>query len=327
MKKLLVIALAVVMVFGLATSVALADDPSTVTIDWGDGEVTAPGEGWTGGYGSGWINVGVNTGDALAGFTSWGSLISGSYTATDFNNNASNTGIDSFSAYLNANVVNGYIDTGCERLTSIRSDAGERSWSYVGVVDGEASMAYRTTTYFANMTDFSGGDPGYQLAGNHNIVVTDADYYDIHRGIDDNRGNSAVLNAYGGLYTLDPVSATLDCMSARASDYQSLNFGCTEGIAGWGAPGVDRFEATGDGSFDLTATGNNSVYLPIYYGGLNDLGDQTGVGVTQTAVFSKTTTPGGSVTFHAPESGPAYWQVIANFTDGLDVDGYSITAY
>lgn len=233
MKRKIAVALAVALAgVMLFSGVALADDPTTVDVDWS---------------GSGWVGVEVDTGDAYAGFGTGGDSISGSYSATDSNNNPYNYGVDNFSAYLNAYVENGEIDTGCLRTdsTGMYGSAGQYSWSYVGVDDGSASMAYRSTTNFAQMTD---GSYGYQLLGGHNIVV-DADSYYIDRGIEDGRGNSGYLEAWGS------GTATLDCMTSGASGCWSLTFG-----RGGGCYTDANFNATGTaGHFEVTGEGNTSI--------------------------------------------------------------------
>lgn len=247
MKKLIGIALVLALAVMLMPGAVFADDPATVTIDWGDGTVTAPGSGWTGGYGTGWINVGVNTGDASAGFTTGGDSIRGSYTATDSNNNPYSYGVDNFSSYLNAGVANGYINTGCNRDSSyagMYGNAGQSSYSFVQAYGGTASMAYRSTTNFAGMVD---GSYKYQLPGGHNIVA-DASSYFMNRSINDGRGNLASTNAAGS------GTATLDCMSAEASGRWTLQLG-----TGAGCYKDANFNATGTGVFTAHVEGNTST--------------------------------------------------------------------
>jgi len=232
MKRRIAVALAValagVLLFG---SAVLADDPTTVDVDWD---------------GSGWVGVEVDTGDAYAGVGTGGDYIFGSYSATDSNNNPYNYGVDNFSAYLDASVGNGGIETGCIRTdsTGMYGGDGQESWSVVYVEDGYADMAYRTTTNFAAMKDCC---YKYQLPGGHNIVV-DADYFEMYRGIDDNRGNSGYIEAYG------TGTATLDCMSAEASGCWSLRLG-----RGCGCYTDASYNATGSGTFEVTGVGKNSV--------------------------------------------------------------------
>jgi len=197
--------------------------------------------------GSGGVWADVDTGDAEAGFITGGDAISGSYSARDANDNPYSYGVDSFSTLFTGSVTNGLMNTGCLRTdsTGMYGAAGQLSWSIVDVEDGTASMAYRSTTNFAQMTDAT---YGYQLSGGHNIVVN-ADDYEIDRGILDGRGNSGTLFATGS------GSATLDCMSAGASGVWDLVFG-----RGAGCYTDANFNATGSGGhFAVTGTGVNSV--------------------------------------------------------------------
>ncbi len=233
-KKILVsLCLALIMLLGIP-SAALAADPTEFHISWD---------------GSGWVGAGVTAGDDVsAGFETGGDAIAGEYTALDSNDNPYNYGVDSFSALLNADVTNGYIGASCLRTDSyagMYGPAGQGSWSGVFVDGGTASIAYRTTTNYAQMRDCS---YGYQLPGGHNVVV-DADYYEIGRGIADGRGNSGELQAWGS------GTAVLDCMSAEASGCWSLKLG-----RGCGCYTDASFTATGsDGHFEVTGTGVNSV--------------------------------------------------------------------
>jgi len=231
-KRIFGFLLTLVMVLSLTIgSVALADDPTEVTTTWS---------------GSGSLAVSTNTGDATAGFITEGAGISGSYTTKDFNDNPYSYGVDTFSAYLNASVTNGYIDSGSERLTSKTSaygDPGQTSWSFVSVTDGTASMAYRTWTNYAAMKD-----PGYtyQLPGGHNIVAS-ADSYTIDRGIQASDGSWANTLITGS------GTATLDNMVSEAS--------ATGVRLGWGGGCYTdaSFSATGTGTFTLTGVGDTSA--------------------------------------------------------------------
>ncbi len=231
-KRILGIALVVSILASLLLgSAVLADDPTEVKITWDGG---------------GGVGVTVDTGDAEAGFATFGDRIIGSYSTVDSNNNPYSYNVDNFSAYLNAYVENGYIGSSSERLTSKESmygAPGQTSWSYVSVVDGTASMAYRTTTNYASLIDPS---YGYQLSGGHNIIV-DAGSYLIDRGVEASDGTNA--------YTLITGSGTavLDNMTSGASAT-----GVTLGRGG-GSYTDANFSATGDGSFTLSATGDTSV--------------------------------------------------------------------
>jgi len=231
-KRILGIALIVAMLASLLVgSTVLAADPTEVTTTWS---------------GSGSVGVTVNTGDTTAGVITEGSGISGSYTTKDSNDNPYGYGVDTFTAYLNASVEDGYIDTGSERLTSKESmygAPGQTSWSFVVVDDGTASMAYRTWTNYASLKDPS---YGYQLSGGHNIIA-DADAYLINRGVQASDGTNASTLITGS------GTAVLDNMVSEAS--------ATGVRLGWGGGCYTdaNFSATGTGTFTLSATGDTSA--------------------------------------------------------------------
>lgn len=266
MKKLifgcLALVLALVAMLGLP-SIALADSPTTVVVNWS---------------GAGGVDTDVNTGDSNAGFNTFGDNVAGSYTATDSNNNPYSYGVDNFSSYLNAGVVNGYISTGCLRINSysgMYGSGGQLSTSNVAVVNGTASMAYRSTTNYAAMVDAS---YGFQLPGGHNFDVN-AEDYTIDRSIDDARGNSASVLAVGS------GAAVMDCMSAEASGVWTLKLG-----QGAGCYTDANFNATGAGAFTATVDGNNqttSVYGTTNMGQVHTM-TWTGGGACSIPDFSMT---------------------------------------
>ena len=246
MKKILFsVIIAMVMLFTVA-SIALADDPTTTIVTWNGG---------------GNVGATVNSGDSNAGVNTGGANINGTLTVVDSNNNPYSYNVDSFSSLLNASVTNGFISTGAVRVNSyapMYGNGGQESWCNVGT-DGTASVAFRSTTNFASMTDAT---YTYQLPGGHNVVITGATGYEIDRGITDGRGNA------GSVYATGDGSATLDCMSAEASGVWNLAFG-----RGAGCYTDANFTAIGaSGYFEATGVGNDSVTF-------NGLGISSGGGV------------------------------------------------
>lgn len=234
MKKRLILVLSLALLLTLSfSSVAFAADPTEVDVNWS---------------GSGGVWADVDTGDAEAGFITGGDVINGSYSTKDSNDNPYGYGVDSFSALFTGSVENGFMTTDCLRTdsTGMYGVDGQYSFSGVEVWDGSASMAYRSTTNFAQMTDATYGN---QLLGGHNIVVNNAAAYYMERWIDDGRGNRGYLEASGD------GNATLDCMSAGASGCWTLQFG-----RGAGCYTDASFSATGtSGHFEASGTGNNNV--------------------------------------------------------------------
>ena len=142
MKKriLTILGLVLIAIFTFSGA-ALAADPTTVDVTWS---------------GSGHVATDIDTGDALAGFSTIGEVVSGSYSSTETPNTAyPYMGVDSFAAKFQGHVVNGFMNTGSLRTDSYGSygPAGQNSYSFVEVADGWADMAYRTTTNFASLKD------------------------------------------------------------------------------------------------------------------------------------------------------------------------------
>jgi len=232
--KRILVALVLALVVSLSLgSIALADDPDDVSVSWD---------------GSGSVGGSVDTGDALATFDTAGGYICGTYTARETENTSyPYMGVDNFNTHINAYVEDGYIYSDCTRTDSYEGSygpSGQTSWSYVGVGDGYASMAYRSTTNFAQQRDCC---YTYQLPGGHNIDVN-AVYYEIDRYAEDGRGNSGEFYAHG------TGTATLDCMNAEASGCWSLKLG-----GGCGCYTDANYNASGAGHVKVTGTGNNSV--------------------------------------------------------------------
>lgn len=232
MKKIFAIALALALAVTLCFSgVAMADDPTTVTVDWS---------------GAGVVDGSVNTGDAVAYFHSEGNNHVGEFTATDLNNNPYSYGVDT-NTFTMETTING---TGWARLVVDRTDAytpmygaaGQQSFTYVGALNGIATLQNRSGTNYASM-----GDYNYGWHANDHITVTGADAYTIQRFMDSGSGNFAEVFASG------TGDADLDCMSSGASAG-----GVTLGLGG-GCYTNASFDATGTGTFTLTGTGNNSA--------------------------------------------------------------------
>jgi hypothetical protein len=235
MKKL-VISLILGLVLVLSVSgMALADDPDQIDISWdGSGQVTGS----------------IDTGDAQAYFDTGGDYILGSYSGVETPNTSyPYMNVDSYVGYFNGHVENGYMDSGCARTDSYEGsygDAGQFSWSWVGVSGGVADMAYRTTTNYAQMRDCC---YKYQLSGGHNIVV-DAEFYTMDRYINDGDGES------GDFYAEGTGTATMDCMNSGASGCWGLSLG-----SGCGCYTDANFNATGAGHVAVTGIGDNSVTM------------------------------------------------------------------
>lgn len=271
----MVIALLATLLIGTTVS---ADDPDSVTTTWD---------------GSGYVDVQSNSGDTTSYLHTYGSHIQGSYEVTDKNDNPYGYGVDTHEAILTADVENGYIYSGSERLTSKESmygEPGQQSYSEVTVYDGTASMAYRTWTNYASLKD-----PGYtyQLDGGHNIIVNAAEYY-IDRGLVASDGSNAYTHAEGS------GTAILDNMCSEASaDRVRLGWGC-------GCYTDASFTAEGAGYFKLQAVGEDEITMPH----ANAYGDLEPGAITVTGDG----TPGGTAL-----------QVVATWTQSFSIENYSVS--
>jgi len=263
-KKIISITVALAVLVSLMIGgTALAADPSTVTTTWsGSGEV--------------WVDS--NTGDSEAHIYTGGNSIIGSFVVTDSNDNPYNYGVDTNQFALEASVVDGgeieYLVQRNESKISMYGVAGQQSYAYVFSSDGEATLQNRSTTNYASMRDCN-----YGWHSNDHIVVNGS-YWTLTRGASSGTGNIATLTAEGD------GSAELDCMSSEASAGQvRLGWGC-------GCYTNADFSATGAGTFELSANGNNS---------------------TTTALA-----PG--------MTGATSFDIVASWTSSFNINDYSVTA-
>ena len=231
MKRLMIsLILGLVLILSVS-SMALADDPTTVDVTWD---------------GAGVVDGTVDTGDATAAFHSEGTNHVGEFQATDSNNNPYNYGVDNGLFSLETTITG----TGWAGLDVNRTDAyvpmygaaGQQSYTYVGVANGTATLQNRSGTNYASM-----GDYNYGWHANSQVSVTGATAYTIQRFMDSGNFN------YAGLLATGSGDANLDNMSSGASA-GGVNFG-------WGGGCYTNadFTATGAGTITISAQGNNSV--------------------------------------------------------------------
>jgi len=313
MKKLIGIALVVALMASLCFgSVALAyDPPTTVTVDWGDGGT---------GYGSGWIGTTVTAGDdATTTFSSGGSLIKGSFTATDWNDDTDvhglTYGVDNFTTNLRGSVTDigsgwGFIEFQTDRTDSgPYGPPGQSSYTYVGVNDGSATLQNRSVTNYAYM-----GDWNFGWHNNDHITVTGATYYTLNRYMSSVpyaggtlTSNFAALSAWG------TGDVDLDCMMSKASAGQVQ--------LGWGGGCYTNADAsfTGSGQLTLTGVGNNQVT----FNNISQTNPNPGPsGGSWTGI---PTIVGSGLQVNTSGLGAAL-QIITGFTNGLTYPDYSMTA-
>lgn len=232
-KRLIGIALTLAVLGTLLfSSIALADDPTTVDVTWD---------------GAGAVNGNVNAGDdANATFTSAGNYQVGHFTATDQNNNPYTYGVDSCNFSFETDITGG----GVARFTVNRTDskvsmygnAGQQSGTYAFSPDGDILVQNRSATNYASMKD---GNYGWHA--NDHIVIGNATIYELERWMNSGNGDFADLSALG------IGSAELDAMSSEANGSGvRLGWGC-------GCYTNADFTATGSGTFQLQAVGDTST--------------------------------------------------------------------
>jgi len=225
-----VAAMVLVLVLAFAGT-AMAADPSEVDVSWSGGGI---------------VDGVVTSGDdAVTAFHSEGSAHSGAFSAVDSNNNPYGYGVDSCTFTMETAIAG----TGWAGLDVDRTDAklsygaaGQESYTYVEVLNGNATLQNRVSTNYASMKDSN-----YGWHSNNHITVTGADAYALERSMDGGSGNFAGIQAMG------TGSAALNCMSSEASAGQvRLGLGC-------GCYTNANYSATGAGFFGVTGVGNNSV--------------------------------------------------------------------
>ena len=256
----LIIALIAVMTMG---GVVLADDPTTVTVDWGDGGT---------GYGTGWVGTTVTAGDdAISTFQTSGNGVRGSFVATDQNDNPYFYNVDTFSAGIDAEVQSGIIEFQTDRTDSeagMYGSAGQQSYNFVGT-DGWGAMATNSWTNYASQKDCCYGHP-WTPGGDH-FEVAGADTYDIVKYIRAGDGDWAQVHAWQLTPGNGGGQAELDCMNSEMSGGQvKLGRGC-------GCYTDASFDAVGTGSFVAEAHGNN--YAEVCATGWNSYGSSASVSI------------------------------------------------
>lgn len=327
MKKIIGIALVLAVVTTLCFgSVALAQDPTEVKISWGDGDFDA-GD-YPVDFGGGRIAATVTAGDdATIKFDTWGSAISGSFTCTDKNDNPfPSYAVDKVSSKIDAHVDNGYIEFSHERTASGTpyGPAGQTSYNYLQVSRGWGELK-KSGSYsdYAKLMDYHPGvGPSQYQPGQFKV---DANRYFIERTMSSNDvwatvrawgGGTAELGAgYSGATGWGGDVAYLGRLSAYGNDCAFSGVHKPFPTLSSSIPSLSHFQVSGGGTSSVT-------FDDYWNGGLNDLGSQTDVTLTQGGYFSTQLQSGDSNTFF----GPASWTITADFTGGLEVADYSITA-
>lgn len=232
-KRILTIGIGIAMLASLLFSgMVLADSPTTVDVDWD---------------GAGWVDGSVDTGDALTYFHSEGSNHIGEFHATDNNDNPYSYGVDSCSFSLETAITGGgqaWLEVNRTDSCGSYGPAGQQSYTFVGVEDGDATLQNRSGTNYASLKDCNWG-----WNANNHVTVTGADFYTIQRWMDSGDVD------FAGLVVNGTGDANLDCMNAESSgNWQATKLG-----SGCGCYTNADFTATGSGTFDLYAIGDTST--------------------------------------------------------------------
>ncbi len=269
MKKLL-IALGISLIAIVAmVAPCFADSPSTTTVTWG-GDTNVTGVVTTGATTT---NFAVNAGGAT-----------GTFTATDSNDNPYSYGVDTNSAYISGNFTNG----GTMSFQTVRNTSyvpmygtsGQTVYTFVGS-SGTGAMATGSSTNYAGMTNGTYGQP--HTANGYNFEASGSSYQ-IQQTI-------SSTNAWAGFNSVGNGTAQINDMTTGAYGATSANLGF-----GGGCYTNANATMTGAGQFTVSATGSNSITTPA--------GGNWSVGGTGTY-------------------GSATLTIVANFNNGFSVGDYS----
>lgn len=233
MKKLVISMLVAILAITFIAVPALAADPTTTTVSWNGG---------------GLITGIVNTVDTTTTFGINAIGASGSFTATDSNDNPYSYGVDSNTAYIQSSVTNGstYFQTVRAESTPMYGAGGQTVYAFVGS-NGTGTMATGSSTNYAAMVNGTYNQP---LLGGANFTATGTNFQ-IIQSIISGSGDAAQFNSVGN------GSAVINCMTTQA--------GATAADLGWGAGCYTNANATftGAGQFTVTAVGTSGITTPI----------------------------------------------------------------
>jgi hypothetical protein len=234
-KKLSIVLIVGVLLVVALPMAALAADPTVVTVNWNGGGVVG-----------GAVNTGATT-------TTWGvnaGGASGTFTATDSNDNPYSYGTDSNSAYITSSVANGETWFQTVRNTSyapMYGVAGQTVYAYVGS-SGTGTMATGSGSNYASMGNGTYGQP---LLGGANFTA------DAGTGTYQIAQTVTATQAIAQFVANGSGTAKIDCMTTGASGATNVNFG-------YGGGCYTNADAlfTGAGNFTTSASGMNSITTP-----------------------------------------------------------------
>ena len=182
--------------------------------------------------------------DAQADFWTNGNFISGSFQATDSDNNPYNYGVDSVEAKVKASVTDGWMKYNFDRTdakSSMYGDAGQNSYTFIGS-SGTGDLAWRSTSNYASL---SSSNYGWQANGQ--IQATGNQYIFHSFYIDDSYSEGAEIKFSG-------IASTVITDMSEKSGKSSYTFG-----KGCGCYTNAEVDIVGSGTFDLNAYADNSI--------------------------------------------------------------------
>lgn len=282
MKKFTVlIGIILAIVASLIISVpALADGPTNVTVTWsGTTDVTGN----------------VNTGDSVTGFSVSANNATGTFTATDSNNNPYSYGVDNNSAAITGNFSGGgemvFQTTRTDSYAPMYGASGQTVYNYVGSSDA-GSMTTNSGTNYAGMVNCTYGQDK-TLSSGYNYTASGSSFV-IQQYV------TAPGGDYAGFVSGGNGSAVIDSMTTQASGLNNTDLG-------WGGGCYTNADATftGAGTFQVSAVGANNISTPI-------------------SGASGTISTGGWVLNGNGTSGSATMSVIANYLNGGSVGNFSV---
>lgn len=245
MKKIFGIALVLAVVASLTFgSVALADDPTEVTVTWGGGSFDAGG--YPVNYGAGYIGATVTAGDdATSTFSTAGNAILGQFTAKDWNDASTGYGVDQFNTSFSADASDGMAQITTTRDDSHAGPVGQFSYNFVSATGGSAQLSMNSTSNWANFYTTNGA---FNASSAYTIVSM--------------LGNSGTPGSptgnWAGFIATGSGTADIDMRASSSYYYGSaLDFG-------WGRWTWKDADATftGSGTWQVDAVGTNSITVP-----------------------------------------------------------------
>ena len=185
----------------------------------------------------------VSGNDATVVFETQGNHVIGEFHGTDYGDNPYGYNVDSTNTKLKANVVDGgwiaYTFSRTDSYSPMYGSAGQESYTYVGTQEGNANFAWNTDSNYASL-----GNSNYGWQSDNQMTAAGTHYIDHYIKAGTN-GAEMQVQAVGSTQISDM------CDTASGDSFQ---FG-----KGCGCYTNAKVDVSGDGIFDLTAVGDNSI--------------------------------------------------------------------